>query len=265
MVRGRKPKTTEEEKSIIKVKETKPTVSNYINLILKLPIQGEEENSQYNIVKDTSKKEEEDNVVNFNKPKKNIFGDDLKPIVKNSKGFKFVKIDEWEKSTDIKCWWCSYNFDTIPCSIPFKYIDDKFEVFGCFCGFNCALAYINESNIDKKEEKISLLNLLYRKIYNKNDTIVPAPKKEILTDYGGNLTIEEFRNISGLNEIAKDIVLPPIVGVKAQIDSRNIEESIKHMKRKSIIDHTSADRTIILKRQKSPIKKNDFMSYFKKN
>ncbi len=286
MKRGRKPKTepadeyqglaTKSKKSrakiqetIIKFKDDRKFGNIPVNLILHLPISSVEPQNHFN--KEASKNIDdtqlEDNVLCFNKPRDSPLDSQIKPANKNMLGFRFIKTEEWAKSTDIKCWWDSYNFDNVPCSIPFNYVNTKFEVFGCFCSFNCALAYIINSNIDKKDEKISLLHLLYRKIYNKNDNFEPAPKKEILLDYGGNLTIEQYRNMSFCKQITQDIVLPPIVGVKAQIDTRNIQESLKHMKRKSIISTASLDTNInvILKRESPLNSNNDFMSHFIKS
>jgi len=273
MKRGRKPKVAPEEapttkkcvkETIIKFKDNTKFITNPINLILHLPISTvviKEPNQQKNVDNN-----EVTNIINFNKPKELPSEPKIKPANKNILGFRFIKTEDWAKSTNIKCWWCSYNFDTVPCSIPFNYIDNKFEVFGCFCSFNCSLSYLINFNIDKKDEKISLLYLLYRKIYNRNDNIEPAPKKELLVDYGGNLTIEEYRNMCSSKLITQDIVLPPIIGIKAQIDTRNIQESIKHMKRQSIINTASLDKNtnVILKRE-APVNNSDFMSHFIKS
>lgn len=281
--RGRKPKsqskdhfilTTKNKKkrqdikgSIIKLKNTNNN-NIPVNLILHLPISSKNpkiENKSNIII--TS--DEPDNIV-FNKPKNKENETRLKPANKSSNiGFKFIKLNEWNKETDILCWWCTHSFTNVPCSIPFSYtLDFKFEVFGCFCSFNCALAYILDKNIEKKSEKISLLHMLYRKIFKQDEIIEPAPPKEILQEYGGTLNIEEFRKLSITKEISKDIVLPPIIGVKAQIDSRNIQESIKYMNRKSIISFdtsvSSSDNTVILKRHAPINNNNDFMKHFKK-
>jgi len=281
MKRGRKPKTEEIaatdkligkpkkiQEAIIKFKDDKKFGTNPINLILVLPIPSIEPENDLNASTNASVSASDlnNNLLNFNRPRDLPTEPKIKPATKNILGFRFVKTEEWAKSTSIKCWWCSYNFNNVPCSIPFNYINNKFEVFGCFCSFNCALSYLINGSIDKKDEKISLLYLLYRKIYNNNDTFEPAPKKELLIDYGGNLTIEQFRKMCNSKLITQDIVLPPIVGVKAQIDTRNMQESIKHMKRQSIINTASIDKNvnIILKRE-VPSDNTDFMSHFIKS
>ena len=41
---------------------------------------------------------------------------------------EYNKRREWPKTSDIKCFWCCHNFDTIPCAIPTKYHNNNFYV-----------------------------------------------------------------------------------------------------------------------------------------
>ena len=100
----------------------------------------------------------------------------------------------WTEKTDICCWWCCHKFDNVPLSLPEKLYDDTFHVFGCFCSFNCAAAYNVNLNDYKIWERLSLLKLLYNKIYNKDTEILPAPPRKTLDIFGGHLNIEEFRS-----------------------------------------------------------------------
>ena len=45
---------------------------------------------------------------------------------------------KWPEKTNIHCWWCTLKFDTPPVSLPNKFYNKKFYVFGCFCSFNCS-------------------------------------------------------------------------------------------------------------------------------
>lgn len=74
---------------------------------------------------------------------------------------------------------------------------DKKEYYitdGTFCSFNCAYAYIlaNEENAEYVLSK-SLLTKMYENIFNTEFTIFPAPDWRLLQQYGGHLTIDEFR------------------------------------------------------------------------
>ena len=126
--------------------------------------------------------------------------------------------------TNIVCWWDTCNFDTIPWFIPDRLYDNTFYVFGCFCSPNCALAYNINMNDYKIHIRTSLLKQLYKSICNNSKAnIIPSFQPELLEKYGGNMTIEEYRNKNIL--LTKDIkiAIPPIV----QIIS-NIKETIKN-------------------------------------
>ena len=74
---------------------------------------------------------------------------------------------------------------------------DKNEYYitdGTFCSFNCAYAYIlaNEENSEYTLSK-SLLAKMYENIFKAEFTIFPAPHWRLLQQYGGHLTIDEFR------------------------------------------------------------------------
>ena len=67
------------------------------------------------------------------------------------------------KKTTISCWWCTHTFEHLPCYIPTKITNDRFNVFGCFCSFNCASSYNLNINDNKIWERYTLLKLLIRK------------------------------------------------------------------------------------------------------
>lgn len=39
---------------------------------------------------------------------------------------------DWKEKTDVKCWWCCHNFDTVPLGMPIYYDHtiNKFSVRG---------------------------------------------------------------------------------------------------------------------------------------
>lgn len=131
--------------------------------------------------------------------------------------------------TDISCWWCTYNFDTIPCFIPDRYINDKYYVFGCFCNYSCALAY----NINMGDYRItlrsSLIKKLYSHIFSSSEPIPMAPPRELLQKYGGSLTIDEFRDKSNLCTKNFKMLLPPLIPLLPMV-----EESQRDLKTTSL-------------------------------
>ena len=74
--------------------------------------------------------------------------------------------------------------------------EDYYETFGIFCSFNCCQAWINDNKHDRMYD---MSTMLLAKIYNtimntKTIVISPAPHWLNLMEYGGNLTIEKFRD-----------------------------------------------------------------------
>lgn len=118
--------------------------------------------------------------------------------------------------TNICCWWCTYDFNTLPCFLPDRYYNETFYVFGCFCSFSCAAAY-NITLNDRISIRYSLLKKMYNIIFNINETnllnreIPVAPQKEILEKYGGSVSINNFRNANTICSKEYKINIPPLV------------------------------------------------------
>lgn len=96
------------------------------------------------------------------------------------------------------CFWCSHDFDNPPIYIPKFFIKESYQVYGCFCTPECAVAYLMKENIDSscKFERYNLLNSLYNKIFEYSKNIKPAPDPHYLLEkFCGNLTIQEYRKL----------------------------------------------------------------------
>jgi hypothetical protein len=124
--------------------------------------------------------------------------------------------------TNIHCWWCTYHFDTPPICMPEKYIDktQTFKVSGCFCSFNCVLAY----KMSKGHTNCYLVRLLAKRILgNSVNTIKKAPSPYCLEKYGGNISIEVFRETFTTTKNIY-INISPMVYIPYQIEeSRTIQ------------------------------------------
>jgi hypothetical protein len=73
---------------------------------------------------------------------------------------------------------------------------DYYSTDGIFCSFNCCKAFIKENKHNKLYENSDiLLTKLYQDMYNvKNIVINPSPHWRLLIEYGGYLTIQQFRD-----------------------------------------------------------------------
>jgi len=81
----------------------------------------------------------------------------------------FVETENWLDKTDVCCWWCCHNFDTVPIGIPVDYNTkiNKFRVKGIFCGFSCLLAYKKSDNTFSTHKTTSLITFMYKKLTGK--------------------------------------------------------------------------------------------------
>jgi hypothetical protein len=167
----------------------------------------------------------------------------------------FVENEKWLDKTNVCCWWCCHNFDTVPIGIPVDYNSktNKFRVKGIFCGFSCLLAYKKSNNTFCTPRITSLITFMYKKltgklpntssdslknllsitpnlseIFDKNNQddvklkeqyinsitsfitipLKEAPSRSTLKMFGGDLSIEEFRNSTKESKIYKMINYP---------------------------------------------------------
>jgi hypothetical protein len=160
-------------------------------------------------------------------------GQSIKTDVKNTMNEFLIanKTSEWVNSTNIRCWWCCYEFDNKPVGIPILYKENKFHVYGCFCSFNCTLSYNFNTDDNKKWERIGLIHLLYKKIYNtKEVNLSYAPDREFLKIFGGHLDINKFRNP---DKILKkyEVVYPPMLSIIPQLEETEIYAESSNMRR----------------------------------
>lgn len=131
------------------------------------------------------------------------------------------------------CFWCRNEFDSRVLGCPVKYYPSKYfrvynskitgEISSCsdvsngisssnmqhgeevsreyylcdgiFCSFNCILAFIKDNSRDPRyEDSCMLLNNIYSKVHNTlTFNITPAPHWRMLKEYGGSMSIKEFR------------------------------------------------------------------------
>ena len=129
-------------------------------------------------------------------------------------------------STDNKksaCFWDTCEFDNPPVYIPKHFINDTYQVYGCFCSPECAVAHLMEENIDTsvKFERYQLINHIYSKVYNYCKNIKPAPNPYyMLEKYYGNLSIQEFRSLLR-NERLFLVVDKPLTRVMPELHEDN--------------------------------------------
>lgn len=133
------------------------------------------------------------------------------------------------KTTSL-CWWCRDKFDNPPSFIPYSCSDGCYNVQGVCCSDNCAVAYITASD-NRVEERISLVIEIHNLIYpdDQINSVVAAPPIETRKEYGGTLTLKQFRNVSKLNRSTYSLLMPPMKPIKPFIEREQVSnELFKH-------------------------------------
>jgi hypothetical protein len=208
---------------------------------------------------ETNKNNELMNINNFkttnaeiNNAWDNDYKNNNKVIKKNLRNilYEFINANNdkvWPEKTNIHCWWCCHQFDNTPCSLPQYYKKDKFYVKGIYCSFNCAASYNFNNNDDDMFEKYSLLNLMYKKLYDRNFIKISlSPPRETLKMFGGYLSIEEFRENSLENNKLFNVICPPLISIIPKI-----EETVNHNKFSSHTLLGNVNESILSKTQNS--------------
>lgn len=145
-----------------------------------------------------------------------------------------------------KCWWCDGDCNN-HIILPDKKINNSFYGLGRFCSFNCAQAYNFELRDEKVWERCSLLYQLKDTVINNIDKINPSPPKQILKEFGGEISRDEYNELLMSIDYSYLKLLPPMISSTILIEQRS-----KHI---DLIDYNLVD--LKLKRSK-PVSKSRF-------
>lgn len=157
------------------------------------------------------------------------------------------------------CWWCCHSCENEPLSLPYKYdsMRKKFYTCGIFCSWGCMKAYNTYSMPSHRRGVISGNIVIMRKqLFNLIGIMKTAPNRFSLKEFGGHLTIEEFRSglvndIGPLNQITHD---NDIINDNSQNITR--PAPVNTIKLDQIITSSGTNDSLRLKRSK-PLKRND--------
>lgn len=96
-------------------------------------------------------------------------------------------------NTSLCCWHCTRFFDRSPIAIPYYKNKNTYLLQGCFCSFQCALAWNdNHKSVDnEQQDRELLLRELFEECGGKGK-LFPAPDKENLYKFGGMMSDKDF-------------------------------------------------------------------------
>ena len=145
-----------------------------------------------------------------------------KKIYESKINFYNKLMDNYEEHTNIACWWCCHSFNNIPLGIP-EYINkNEFNLSGCFCSFNCMMAYNIDLNDYKLWDRQSNIYQMKNKIDPENKmSIHPAPPRQTLNMFGGPLDINKFRESFFIVSKEFRCFFPPMISIIGIIEEDN--------------------------------------------
>lgn len=93
------------------------------------------------------------------------------------------------------CWWCCHSFTNTPIGFPYKYDErcDRFYTLGRFCSFPCVKAFNLDSDSSTKGINAMWIFMMKKRATRSMSPIRCAPRRWCLKEFGGSMTIEEFR------------------------------------------------------------------------
>ena len=156
----------------------------------------------------------------------------------------------WRIKSTLSCWYCTRAIFKKPIQLPFRKEtiigpdgpDELYHLKGCFCSFECAYTwnYHNEHFGDKWTQEALLYEIFY--IVGGTGEIKMAPNKELLLQYGGKLTDEEYGKHLESSNLVSSINSLPALSLQPIIDFRTITYNEYSGKSETIKSEKSKDR-----------------------
>ena len=179
---------------------------------------------------------------------------------------KNIQEDAYSENT---CWWCTCSFDSQVFSMPIRASQhNQFETIGCFCSPECCAAYIFDKNAYNGDawKNYEMLHHMVSSSYDgQTIRIKLAPPREILQKYGGNYTIDGYRQL--LKDYRKDvhICMPPINPIRKVIDEVSVDYTRKQHKFLPIDTSRvkKAETELSLKRKKKQSSENTLEAFMR--
>lgn len=151
------------------------------------------------------------------------------------------------------CWWCCHTYEGDSLSMPYKYDQkrNKFYTTGNFCSWSCMKTFaIDKHGVTRGSIMCGNMVIMRKQMFGKIGSIKPAPNRFKLKEFGGNLSIEEFRENAIKDEevIQNEINSEEVTNIVIPI-----QQSTKKLS--DIQNSTRSNDALRLKRNK-PLKRN---------
>lgn len=125
-------------------------------------------------------------------------------------------------NTSELCWNCCDKLNHNICGLPIKLVNNIYYTIGDFCSPECACRYSLDNFQNDYHEHYSLINL-YNNIDTVDNKIIPAENRLLLNKFGGNKTIEEYKE-----KFSNNIIVYPYT-IQIKINNNINQNSINNL------------------------------------
>ena len=150
------------------------------------------------------------------------------------------------------CWWCCNDVSGTSLSLPYKY-DERLKTFqtcGNFCSWSCMKSYaLDKYGLSRGGIICGNMVLMRKQLFKQIGHIKPAPNRFKLKEFGGTMTIEDFRH-----NHTEDVSVPDVIETKPVV-APLIPFISNTKKMEEIKNSTTNNNSLKLKRNK-PLKRN---------
>jgi len=127
---------------------------------------------------------------------------------------------------------------------------NKFYTSGNFCSWSCMKSFaLDKHGITRGSIICGNIIMMRRKMYNQLGSIKPAPNRFLLKEFGGDLTIDEFR----LNQTV-DVVKPNDIEKRPVVD--NVIPFVSNTKKMDEIKNASSNNSALKLKRNKPLKRD---------
>ena len=136
--------------------------------------------------------------------------------------------------------------------MPYKYDDlrNKFYTAGNYCSWSCMKSHaIDKYGVNKGSIVCGNIVMMRKKMYNQIGSVKCAPNRFKLKEFGGDLTIEEFRE-----NLTKDVTKPEPINTAPVVN--NLIPIISNTKKMDEIKNATTNNNALKLKRNKPLKRN---------
>jgi hypothetical protein len=114
-------------------------------------------------------------------------------VIHISEGYKKKIYMSRPTSSTVHCYFCRQVTGPTFIGNPIRMKGTKYMIEGCFCSFNCLLAYQQEQTSVKYRECRLLTHYLYRELFQQPMKLISSKSWKLLQEYGGQFSLPQWR------------------------------------------------------------------------